>query len=100
MDLLEQIRSEYGLAVLVLVLVIFFGCLLAWKLIWQVWSRAMQAKDEEIVRLVRERDKYQALLLERFSASPIMATAAPAEARASRPVIEQRENSKQQAEVT
>lgn len=68
-ELLSQIRSQYGLVVLVLVLLLVFGCLLLWKLVWKVWSAAMEAKDREIERVSKERDKYQALIFERLKSS-------------------------------
>lgn len=68
-DLLSQIGSQYGLVVLVLVLLLAFGCILLWKLVWKVWSAAMEAKDKEIERLSKERDKYQALVFERLKSS-------------------------------
>jgi hypothetical protein len=68
-ELLGQIRSQYGLVVLVLVLLLVFGCLLLWKLVWKVWNAAMEAKDREIERISKERDKYQALVFERLKSS-------------------------------
>ena len=68
-ELLSQIRSQYGLVVLVLVLLLVFGCFLLWNLVWKVWSAAMAAKDLEIERISRERDKYQALVFERLKSS-------------------------------
>ena len=38
LQLLNQIHSQYGLLVLMLVLIIVFGCLVFWKLVWRVWS--------------------------------------------------------------
>lgn len=67
--LLSQIRSQYGLVVLVLVLLLVFGCFLLWKLVWKVWSAAMEAKDSEIERISKERDKYQALVFDRLKSS-------------------------------
>jgi hypothetical protein len=68
-EFLSQIRSQYGLVVLVLVLLLVFGCFLLWKLVWKVWSTAMEAKDLEIERISKERDKYQALVFERLKSS-------------------------------
>ena len=78
LDLLNQIQSQYGLIVLVLVLFLAFACFLLWKLIWKVWSAAMTAKDREIERVSKERDKYQALVFERLKSSE--ATAAKGKA--------------------
>ena len=61
LQFLEQIHSQYGLVVLMLVLIIGFGCFLFWKLIWKVWSSALMAKNQEIARLARERDVYKAM---------------------------------------
>ncbi|HEV7715816.1 MAG TPA: hypothetical protein VGO53_09480 [Steroidobacteraceae bacterium] len=66
MELLQKIQSEYGLLVLVLVLLVAFGCWLLWRLTWKVWSVAMKSKDEEIVRLAAERDRYQAMVFGRL----------------------------------
>ena len=67
--LLRQIQSQYGLVVLVLVLLLMFGCFLLWKLIWKVWSAAMESKEKEIERVSKERDKYQSLVFERLRSS-------------------------------
>lgn len=69
LELLSQIQSQYGLIVLVLVLLLAFGCLLLWSLIWKVWNAAMEAKDKEIERVSKERDKYQSLIFGRLKSS-------------------------------
>jgi len=69
LQLLRQIQSQYGLTVLVLVLLLVFACFLLWKLIWRVWSTAMESKEKEIERVSKERDKYQALVFERLRSS-------------------------------
>ena len=69
LQLLNQIHSQYGLLVLMLVLIIVFGCLLFWKLVWRVWSGALSAKDSQIERLVEERDMYQEIVLESLRTS-------------------------------
>jgi hypothetical protein len=73
LELLNQIQSHYGLIVLILVLLLGFGCFLFWRLVWRVWTGAMRSKDEEIRRgleeirrISKERDKYEALAFERF----------------------------------
>lgn len=71
LELLRQIQSQYGLLVLVLVFLLVFVCLLLWKLIWQVWSTAMESKENEIARVSKERDKYQALVFERLRSSEV-----------------------------
>ena len=72
LELLNQIQSQYGLIVLILVLFLAFVCFLLWKLIWKVWSAAMTAKDREIERVSKERDKYQALVFERLKSSEVI----------------------------
>jgi len=37
----------------------------------KVWDKAMQAKDDEIKRLVAERDRYQSLVFKRLLSSDI-----------------------------
>jgi hypothetical protein len=69
LQLLDQIQSQYGLLVLMLVAIIVFGCLLFWKLIWRVWSGALSAKENEIARLERERDLYKVIVFDRLRAS-------------------------------
>jgi hypothetical protein len=60
-QLLEQIHTQYGLLVLMLVVIIGFVLALFWKLVWKVWRGALIAKDEEIARLGSDRDIYRAL---------------------------------------
>lgn len=69
LEVLRQIQSQYGLIVLVLVLLLVFAGLLLWKLVWKVWSTAMESKEKEIERVSKERDKYQALVFERLRSS-------------------------------
>lgn len=69
LEVLRQIQSQYGLIVLVLVLLLVFAGLLLWKLVWKVWSTAMESKGKEIERVSKERDKYQALVFERLRSS-------------------------------
>jgi hypothetical protein len=68
-ELIEQIETDHGLLALILLLIIAVGCFIFWKLIWKVWSEAMKAKDDEIARISKERDKYQALFFERMKSS-------------------------------
>jgi hypothetical protein len=74
LQLLNQIHSQYGLLVLMLVLIIVFGCLVFWKLVWRVWSGALSAKESEIERLVEERDMYQKMVLDHPGASTELET--------------------------
>jgi hypothetical protein len=69
LQILNQIQSQYGVVVLMLVVIIGFGCLLFWKLIWRVWSSALSAKEQEIARLERERDLYQVMIFDSLRTS-------------------------------
>jgi len=69
LELLNQIQSQHGPIILVLIVIIFVGCGVFWILIWKVWSAAMKAKDDEISRLAKERDKYQSLVFQRLRTS-------------------------------
>jgi len=51
-------------AVLLLAMMFLF-----WRLIWNVWSSAMKAKDDEIDRIATERDKYQRLVFRNLLSS-------------------------------
>src|SRR5262245_58870919 len=70
-QLISQIYTEHGLVVLTLVVLLGFMAFLVWNLIWKVWSNAMKAKDEEIARVSKERDKYQALVFDRLRTSEV-----------------------------
>ena len=68
MNLLPQLGElieKHGVLVFFLVVISF----LFWRLIWKVWHSAMLAKDAEIERLVKERDKYQTLVFQRLLTS-------------------------------
>jgi hypothetical protein len=69
---LEVLRNHGAVAV-----ALCFVCFLFWRMIWKVWDRAMKAKDEEINRLVIERDKYQSLVFERLMTSRAELTEPP-----------------------
>jgi hypothetical protein len=71
LEILTQILSKYGLVVLVLVLLLAFVCFLMWKLTWNVWSKAMESKDQEIQRISLQRDKYQALVFAQLESSAV-----------------------------
>ena len=60
--------NEHGLLGLVLLFFIF----LFWRMIWVVWSKAMESKDQEIERLVEEKRRLQDYLMHRvrLSAKP------------------------------
>src|SRR6185437_11801749 len=60
LDLLNHIQSRYGLIVLILVVIIGFGAVLFWSLVWKVWSATITAK---------ERDRYQRLVFARLLTS-------------------------------
>ncbi len=66
-NLVAQLWADGGSVVVVLV----FVCFIFWQMIWRVWSAAMRGKDEEISRLVAERDKYQSLVFERLLSSSV-----------------------------
>ena len=57
------------LLALVLVLLLAFVCFLLWKMTWNVWSKAMEAKDQEIQRISLQRDRYQVLVFARLKSS-------------------------------
>lgn len=65
-ELLDRIRSSNGLLVLILLGLVAFTCSLLSSLAWKVWRAAMDAKEREIRRLTRERDKYQAIVFDRL----------------------------------
>jgi len=69
LDLLNHIQSRYGLIVLILVVIIGFGAVLFWSLVWKVWSATITAKEHEISRLAKERDRYQRLVFARLLTS-------------------------------
>lgn len=65
-DLLDRIRSNGGLLVLVLIAITWLLWHLFYRLLWKVWRAAMRAKDQEIERLIKELDKYQSIVFERL----------------------------------
>jgi len=64
-DFLADVLRNHGVTALLLIAV----CILFYRLIWKVWSQAMEAKNQEIERLVKERDKYQELFFRRLRSS-------------------------------
>lgn len=68
-DLFGQIEAEHGLAVLLLILIILGMALLLWKLVWRVWRATLTSKNDEIDRLVDERNKYQDMVFEGLKTS-------------------------------
>ena len=52
---LERLYDKGGATLLVAIFIAF----VFYRLVWKVWSEAMRGKDEEIERLIRERDFYQ-----------------------------------------
>lgn len=64
-SLLADVLDQHGVTAILLIAV----CILFYKLIWKVWNRAMDAKDQEIERLVEERNKYQRLVFDRLLSS-------------------------------
>jgi len=67
LDLLKSVAQEQGALAVGLVI----ACLVFYKLIWRVWDATIKSKDEEICRLVKERDRYQEIFFERFVSSSI-----------------------------
>jgi hypothetical protein len=74
LEILSQLQFKYGLIVLVLVLLLAFVCFLFWKMTWNVWSKAMDGKDQEIQRMLLERNEYRALVFARLKSSEADAT--------------------------
>jgi len=62
---LADVFEQHGVTAILLIAV----CYLFYKLIWKVWNRAMDAKDQEIERLVEERNKYQKLVFDKLLSS-------------------------------
>lgn len=60
-----EVLKQHGVVAILLIAV----CFLFYKLIWKVWNRAMDGKDAEIERLVKERDKYHELFFARLLSS-------------------------------
>lgn len=65
-EFLDRIRSNNGLLVLVLIAIAWFLCHLVSRLLWKVWQAATAAKDQEIMRLMRELEKYQSIVFKRL----------------------------------
>lgn len=67
-SLVGTFLQEHGLLGAVLLFFIF----LFWRMIWVVWSKAMESKDQEIERLVEEKRWLQSQLMRRnrLSAKP------------------------------
>jgi len=65
-EFLDRIRSNDGLLVLVLIVLLCFFFYLASRLFWKVWHAAMDGKDQEIARLTKERDRYQSVVFEKL----------------------------------
>jgi len=68
-NLLVEVAKEYGAVAVVLILFV----LIFWRMTWGVWNKAMTSKDEEIERLVAERDKYQKLVFDNLLTSKVKA---------------------------
>lgn len=75
LEILNRLQLKYELIVLVLALLLAAVGFLFWKMAWNVWSNVMDAKDEEIRRLLLERDEYRALVFARLKSSEADATA-------------------------
>jgi hypothetical protein len=68
-EFLDRIRSDDGLLVLLLITLLLFICYLALQLLWKVCHTVMEGKDQEIVRLTKELDRYQSVVFERLLVS-------------------------------
>jgi len=64
---MAQVYRDHGLLALVLIVLCIFG----WKFVWRVWNTAMKSKDDEIERLVKERDKYHNLVFKNLRTSAV-----------------------------
>ena len=67
LDLLKSVAQEQGALAVGLII----ACWAFYKLTWRVWDATIKSKDEEICRLVKERDRYQEIFFERFVSSNI-----------------------------
>lgn len=66
-EFLKDVLKLHGSTAAILIFLVF----VFWRLIWKVWSDTLESKNQEIDRLVKERDKYQGLVFERLlSAAP------------------------------
>ena len=64
---LIHIYDKGGITVVALLLLAY----VFYKLVWKVWSAAMASKDNEIERLIKERDYYQERLIpDRLTSEP------------------------------
>ena len=70
-ELISTIQDRYGIEVVILLVILLLLAILFYRLIWKVWSSALQSKDDEIERLVKERDKYQRIVFDRLLSSDI-----------------------------
>ena len=62
--IIDKLKEAGSAPVILLGIVYLFH-----KLVWSVWSSMIKSKDEEIQRLVQERDKYQAMVFSGFQSS-------------------------------
>lgn len=67
--LFSQVESKHGLAILILILIILGMAFLLWKLVWRVWRATLKSKNDEIERLVAERNKYQDMVFDGLKSS-------------------------------
>jgi hypothetical protein len=65
-EFLDRIRSNDGLLVLVLIVLLCFFFYAASRLFGKLWHAAMDGKDQEIARLTKERDRYQSVVFEKL----------------------------------
>ncbi len=65
-EFLDGIRSQYGVVVLTLVVIIGLLGVTIQQLMRQFWNDSIKVREREIARLEKERDTYQALVFERL----------------------------------
>ena len=59
--------DRHGISIVFLV----FVCYVFYRLTWLVWTKTIQSKDDEIARLVNEKNRYQELFFsERLTSDP------------------------------
>lgn len=68
-EFIDGIRSQYGVVVLTMFVIITFLCRILRELTRLFWNDAIKVREQQIARLVKERDTYQALVFERFRAA-------------------------------
>ena len=65
-ELLDRIRSNNGLLVLVLIAFVCFLCYALSQWCWKIWQATARAKDQEIARLTKELEEYRSIVFDRL----------------------------------